>query len=605
VTLSVERPLRRAVVEKPVKSILWNQRVLWLAVAVSASACVGELEPAAESAEGQLGVNLGALATCGGAAADPLTQIKTLKLVVREAVGNTMVNKQSVPAVATFKPGQPSVSFTQIPAGSPREVSVIGFGADGKTPKWFGRRTGINIKKNDTTSLDMALMAVEAFTCVGAPSMPNALFPAATLIDNGRVLITGGYTATSTDGTVVRLEAPTDAAYIFDGNTGSFTKVKALMNEARAGHSMIYLPKLNKVLIVGGAKKMQVAASGLEPPKWSASDGCSLTYEIFDVGTQTFAAGADNGDNARKRVFANLIALTDDYVVSAGGAPWPLASSDDYAKSDLFNSATGKFVNVGNALQLNTVRGGAAVAYLGPTTSGTSRYLVWGGAMPGQTFGQGPADQLQHGEVFVESTEPGTAAIYGDYLFDDGAKTYDTATSLFFPSLNLVSKTKDAKGTEAFTFLLLGGVRYDPIAKAWKTPSADDAYLLTVKEPNEALKTKRIITPKRVTGLTKGVFLHQTNASGLSHLVISGGFSGFGTAAEAAIQAFHIPSGKLLGATETPASAQFVRRGGHAGLTLRNDCVLMFGGTGQLADQALNSTQQATSDVYCPKFLVP
>jgi hypothetical protein len=46
-------------------------------------------------------------------------------------------------------------------------------------------------------------------------------------------------------------------------------------------------------------------------------------------------------------------------------------------------------------------------------------------------------------------------------------------------------------------------------------------------------------------------------------------------------------------------------RGGHSGLTLRNDCVLMFGGTSVLGAGGLSSTQAATADIYCPKFLLP
>lgn len=581
-------------------------------------ACSSDEQPSAGS--GGMAVQVGALSTCGGAAVDPLTQIKTLQLKVRESKDGKLVNVLKDPQVKTYAPGTSSLNFTNIPAGSPREVTLLGIDASGK-PKWFGRRSGVNVKKNDTTTLEMTLMAIEGFTCVGTSSMPNALFPATATMDAGRVLITGGFTNAAADAAGTILESPSNAAYIFDTNTGSFTKLKGQMNAGRAGHAMIYLPKLNQVLIVGGTSKMTVPANG--PPTWSASDGVGLTYEVYDIASDKFLAGAESGLNCKKRVFPNLVALTDDYVVSMGGAPWPISSSDDYAKSDLFTSKhgasekTGRFVDAGNSLQLNGVRGGAAVSYMGPTTNGTSRYFIWGGATIDQNFcpaadgGKCPLEtDIVQGEVFIESTEPGTGALYGvggaDIEMGDGS--YDKKSSLFFPSLSYVKKTVDPKTqTETFTFLLAGGVRYDPMANpaGWRAPSLDDIYLLDVKEPNEAFKTKRRVTPKKVAGLSSGIYMHQANVAGTGQIVLTGGFSGFGTAATFPVQYYDIPSSKLVSPGSIPASAAFVRRGGHSALTLKNDCILLYGGASQLAVGGLSSTQAAISDVYCPSFLLP
>ncbi len=281
--------------------------------------------PASDS--GGVAAKLVALNTCGGTAADPFSQIKTLELKVRDGSSGALKSVLTKAATATLAGGKTSASFAAIPAGSPREVTVLGYAAGATTPSWFGRRTGVNIKKNDTTTLDMALMAVEGFTCVGAKNMPNALFAATTVIDNGRVLITGGFTNASLDGNVVNLESASNRAYIFDPNTGKFTATKGFLQEARAGHAMIYLAKPNQVLIVGGTKKMTVASAGNAPPLWSPTDAANLTYEIFDIATGNFIAGPEQGAHCKKRVFPNLMALTDDYVVSIGGAPWRLAFS--------------------------------------------------------------------------------------------------------------------------------------------------------------------------------------------------------------------------------------------------------------------------------------
>ncbi|MBM4343007.1 MAG: hypothetical protein FJ100_06480 [Deltaproteobacteria bacterium] len=599
-------------------------------------ACQGETADAPASADGGSGgvaAKLVALSTCGGAAADPFGQIKTLELKVRDGSSGTLKSVLTKAATASLGGGKTSASFSAIPAGSPREVTVLGYAAGATTPTWFGRRTGVNIKKNDTTTLDMALMAVEGFTCVGAKNMPNALFAATTVIDNGRVLISGGFTNASPDGNVVKLESASNRAYIFDPNTGKFTATKGFMQEARAGHAMIYLAKPNQVLIVGGTKKMSVASAGNAPPLWSPGDAANLTYEIFDIATGNFIAGPDQGAHCKKRVFPNLLALTDDYVVSLGGAPWPHSDTDYYAKSDLYeakhgpNEPTGRFKDVGNALQLNAVRAGAAVAYVGPTPNGTSRYLVWGGNTVGSTIDcTSPLPTaLRHAERFKESTEPGTGEFFGDYVLEgDFATAYDSKNpkslnrdmALFFPTLTPLGR-KDEGGKEAYRFLSVGGARhatYHPqqcspppawegAILGWQTPSLDDAYILTLVEPTDTTKG-RLLT-KRVAGLGKGVFLHQANLAGTGAVVLTGGFSTFGGDADFSMQYFDIASGKLLGSAQMTAAAKFVLRGGHSALSLRNDCVLLYGGADKLASASLNSTSMATSDVYCPKFLIP
>ncbi len=609
---------------------------IWLVVALAslAGACQGEAVDAPSAApveHGGLAAKLVALDTCGGAAADPFSQVKTLELKVRDGSSGTLKNVLAKAATAALGGGKTSASFAAIPAGSPREVTVLGYAAGASKPSWFGRRTGVNIKKNDTTTLDMALMAVEGFTCVGAKNMPNALFAATTVIDNGRVLITGGFTNASVDGSLVKLESASNRAYIFDPNTGKFTATKGFLQEARAGHAMIYLAKPNQVLIVGGTKKMTVASAGNAPPLWSPSDAANLTYEIFDIATGNFIAGPEQGANCKKRVLPNLMALTDDYVVALGGAPWPHNDTDYYAKSDLYeakhgpNEPTGRFKDVGNGLQLNAVRAGAAIAYVGPTPNGTSRYLVWGGnTVASNVDCTSPLPTaLKHAERFKESTEPGTGEFFGDYVLEgDFATPYDAKNAkslnrdmaLFFPTLTPLGR-KDEGGKEAYRFLSVGGARHatyhpqqcaaawDNSILGWQAPSLDDAYILTLVEPTDTTQG-RLLT-KRVAGLGKGVFFHQANLAGTGAVVLSGGFSTFGGDADFSMQYFDIASTKLLGSAQMEAASKFVLRGGHSALSLRNDCVLFYGGAGKLAGASLNSTAMATSDVYCPKFLVP
>ena len=126
-----------------------------------------------------------------------------------------------------------------------------------------------------------------------------------------------------------------------------------------------------------------------------------------------------------------------------------------------------------------------------------------------------------------------------------------------------------------------------------------------MQEPNETLKTKRHITPRHVAGLGSGIFMHQTNLSGPAQVLISGGFTSYNAPTTFTMQYFDLATQKLVGKDGLAGAAAFVKRGGHSALTLRNDCIMLFGGASQLAAGALSSTQPAISDVYCPKFLVP
>jgi hypothetical protein len=128
----------------------------WLIAAAGLTpGCAADQAPAEA---GDFAIEVAGLATCGGTNAKPLSEIKSLKLVVREpnsTGGLSVVDSQTVSVS-----GGGTVNFKEVPAGSPREVTLLGYNAGGKEPAWYARRTGVNIKKNVTTDLDVTLMAM-------------------------------------------------------------------------------------------------------------------------------------------------------------------------------------------------------------------------------------------------------------------------------------------------------------------------------------------------------------------------------------------------------------------------------------------------------------
>ena len=557
------------------------------------SACAVQDDPGSAP----FAMNVGALtASCPtGTTKNPFPEIHTFKLVVRQT---TASGAMSVTHTATtgFGAGQKSISFSDVPSGSPREVTLLGYAAGASTPTWFARKSGVNIKKLSNNAVDLTLMALDGFTCLGPVdgTIPSVVFPAATRIANGKVLITGGFGAASDDpnGTDMQLNSPQDTAYIFDPNTGKFTQSNGHMVSKRGGHSAIYLPKSNKVLIVGGATLMRVAKNGSAPPSWKVEDGSAsngATFEIYDVDKDTFSAGTGQ-EFTQKRVLPNLLPLSDDYVIVAGGAPWPVATDDGYKNCDLFSANAGGFINTLASLPLNGVRAGSAAAFAGTTNVGTSKYLLWGGNAPRTDQTVGPV-----AERFKEATQPGEGEFNQDFKIEGD---FQANGVLFFPSLTALGAGKSDDGE----FLSVGGTRYDVANKKWLPPSADDVYLLTLHEP-PAGDTKGRIETKKIPGLAAGVFMHQANLAGINNVVISGGFSAFGAPASATMRAYDVAGSKWLDATALGGTDAFVKRGGHAGLTLSNDCMLLFGGVASF--DALKTQGNATSDIYCPKLLVP
>ena len=109
--------MRRPVFAHPVPLLLIA--AAWL------SGCAVDTEPA-ESIP-QFDVTLGAVTTsCGGAAKNPLAEIKTLKLVVRGPNdAGELVNLGDTKTQA-FSSGQSQITFKDVPAGSPREITLLG-----------------------------------------------------------------------------------------------------------------------------------------------------------------------------------------------------------------------------------------------------------------------------------------------------------------------------------------------------------------------------------------------------------------------------------------------------------------------------------------------
>ena len=532
-----------------------------------------------------------------GLDAAKVAEVVTLAVDVRQLPDAKSVSAST--AAIKFAAGQATVAEGFVANGGPYVVSVQGFTAGSATPTWHGRVPEVKLAGGQKLTVDVLLVPLEAIAAVAAPQTPGGLFSAAVGIDNGRVLLTGGFT---TD-----LATPSDKAWIFDGGTGVL-QATATMKAPRAGHSMVYLPKSNRVLVMGGTVQMTLAADGKGPPQWSK--GAAVGYEVFDVATGQFTAPAAEQSAIKPRVFPNLVTLPGEKVVAMAGAPWPTYLTNAYAYSDVFDvggAAPGLADGCADdpaALLMEHVRAGAAMARL--DAPGTPRYLLWGGATRFPFVDK--TNVLPTVPHLVDRLRVSPTASLGDF-YPDYVMEGDTLPpnppedkSLPQPTLLFAAVAPLPRipigGKDLPQLLAVGGARYGNVGggDVWMVPHADDAYVLSVQEPTPTAAGRLIM--KRVNGTTAGRIFHQATAVDGGEVVVSGGIGDFGGAAVAGLDAFEGVVWKWKSPAQLPAAA-FAPRFGHTATRMANGCVLFAGGTSAWSPIAVGPLQ-----IYCPKSVL-
>ncbi len=177
----------------------------------------------------------------------------------------------------------------------------------------------------------------------------------ATLLPNGKVLITGGFSA----GTNYA------SAELFDPATNTFTATIGSMNKGRSQHTATLLPN-GTVLIAGG---------------FDATIGNSTaTAEIYNPSTQTFTLTANNMTEPRNTHTATL--LNNGKVLIAGG----VNAAPALSTAELYDPSSGTFTATANTMA-------TARASHSATLLNNGNVLIYGGDATGtqETFNTGSA----------------------------------------------------------------------------------------------------------------------------------------------------------------------------------------------------------------------
>jgi hypothetical protein len=166
------------------------------------------------------------------------------------------------------------------------------------------------------------------FGWTGSMTLPRRSYPSAphaTLLEDGRVLITGG-----TAGDFAGI------ADLYDPNTGTFSRT-GHMNFPREAFTATLL-KDGRVLIAGGMKS-STGPSRIGP--LGSREEMAAVAEIYEPKTGTFEL---TGEMRQPRVNHAAVLLRDGRVLVVGGGPYPLNNQGGYvAGAELYDPASGTF----------------------------------------------------------------------------------------------------------------------------------------------------------------------------------------------------------------------------------------------------------------------
>jgi len=417
-------------------------------------------------------------------------------------------------------------------------------------------------------------------------SAPNVLFPTATLLADGKVLIAGGFTAEKEeDGTVV-IGLPTSLAWIFDPTSGIVRQAKDQMNAPRGAHAGVYLPNTGRVLLVGGADRLYRATTDSCFPWYfnkETAGYAGYTYELFDPVTESFLKWdslewpdylPDQNEPSKMnpthtmtrkvpRVFPTASPNRDGTVIVAGGGSWPSCATSvemqpDYQVAEFYRdkaSSTGEsgFTADAGDLTMRTSRAGHAAASLS-SKDYLATHLFVGGSLSSPT-----------GEFY---TEPDGRRDWEWGTFADAwwASDFDCGERLFFPCLSSLGDEQ---------FLLSGGVRHE--SGTTNAPSASGLFLIKAQ-------LGLTLSASETDGLGAGRYFHTAVTSpDRQEVLIVGGFeieqgdgkAAFSDFALADVTLFELQSNT---AREVPVEPPLPPVAGAAATVLPSGWIVLAGG---------------------------
>ncbi len=282
--------------------------------------------------------------TSGSAVAVTPAATTTYTLTVTAAGGSSTARTATVSVVPV--PTQPVITGPALVTASQAGYTASVATQAGSTYAWTISSPG-SITAGSTTNQITFTPKPVVVGSLGA----GRYWHTATLLPNGKVLVTGGIDSNG---------AGLASAELFDPGTKTFSSVAQAMATARYGHTATLLPN-GKVLIVGGT-----------------------AAELFDPAAGTFSP--TSGAMAVERWYHTATLLPNGKVLLAGG----YGAGDYLASAELYDPATGSFTLTPGALTTT------ARAYHTATLLTNGKVLLAGG--------YGGTDYLASVELFDPAT---------------------------------------------------------------------------------------------------------------------------------------------------------------------------------------------------------
>lgn len=578
------------------KRCIW----LWLVgVLVFGSGCEQELQVEDEGTELELKV----LALDGNCSSDGSAAAIT-KYRIR-VMDNSTTPAEAV-ADVEIGSNEKVLRLNKIPESTDLELTLLGLTGDSKAPPVaFSRARGIQVLKGKVTQVDLSLGEYADYSCLTPPAgEPNVVFPTVTSLPNGLVLIAGGFTLAKDGSGAFEVTGPSDRGYIYDPTTGEVRKTANLMNRGRGAHSAVLLPKLGKVLLVGGADRLYMEKSQAKFPWYFRKEmmgDVGNTYELFDVKTESFLNWEENWPDKDyrmrkpvRRVFPGVSLNNDGTVLVTGGGQWRSAQTKfevdtDYQSAEVYRPAAesyeGGFMDTFGALTTKAMRAGHATVLM-EVKDKLAVQLLWGGSEDGPIA-----------EVYRESS----GQLDGNFGMFQAIEFVEPAQYPHRPFFHTITPLKDRQ------FLVVGGALYKSGALA--APEASHAYLVRVGSDEPAK-----LSVQAVKGLSEGRYFHQAYTFDNEHVVVFGGFGSqvkvegesrvFSQAAMSDMRFFDLTSKSL---NLPPFDKAGMARGGLGMGVLPNDCVVMVGGVdtppGGLEFES--GSLSLVVEQFCPSLVCP
>lgn len=548
--------------------------------AIAASAMAGACDHAPDDAE-PMGLEVVALTgtSCGDPdsptpGGDPFSGGGSVKVAVR-AFDTTLKEMKTLVSRTATVSSQAPLQIPRVPEGTGREVILL---AQAGGASWYGRDTNITIRRNEDNAAGMVLTRLGGFSCAPVPAgVQSTIFPSAATLGDGRVLVTGGFTQVATEGTK-RLSGASNQAFLFDPRSGAVEALPNMgVNQGRAGHASVYLPLIDKVLVIGGMTELTLDETRPFPYVFDPTRGRD-DYLLFDVKTLTFEEGSDR--MVAPRGFPRLLTLGDGTVLITGGGAWPFDTAGTaQLEVDIFdpedNDRRGGLLDI-PPMRSFFWRAGHTLTFLDTTPEGLTTALIWGGTTLDRSLGN-PA------EIFRQSgrQREGVNGTFSQVTLL--SETGENPPFLYFHETTRLSGNR---------FLVTGGVRH--ASGLMQAPEGDEAWLLTYADIGGA----PTISVRRVRGLGAGRVFHSALSHDLARVSVLGGFSPL-EAASGPVMTFDLAT--LTWRSEDGAAAQTTGRGGHAALLTPAGSNLLIGGESSLRSGF--GTPRMALEIYTPSTL--